>query len=206
MRLEKLWNYYKTQAVNAGKVMEKGNPKQGPYSIAWFYQSYKGSDLKKTLNPLTQAFLGDETAYRSICRAPEDQLEKCREDVTAFFERKALKPNAAQIDAIANASSNRISIIQGPPGTGKTETIKDLLLYLMQLDPVPTVAVVSSNGMAISNITEKVKADSTLCSRCASLGNRKMRGDFRRGPGKGISTRKVTKKVLKETGEPSKKR
>ena len=197
-KMEILWNYYKTRAINSQKIMKNGKELQSSYSIAWFFKPYEHANLKKALNPLTRAFLGDETAYRTIRRAKDDQLKECRKEITALFEGSAQQPNAAQIDAIANAAANQISIIQGPPGTGKTETIKDLLLYLMWMEPTPAVAVVSSNKAAIDNIVSKVKCDSSLCSKYADLGNKNKRMTFLEDGGKGIATHKTLNAQGKE--------
>ena len=61
-KIDDLWNYYKTRAINSQKVMRDGREQQSSYSIAWFFKPYEHADLKKALNPLTRAFLGDETA------------------------------------------------------------------------------------------------------------------------------------------------
>lgn len=77
--------------------------------------------------------------------------------------------NSAQLKAIRNALSSRISVIQGPPGTGKTQTILNIISNL--LAEGKTIAVVSGNNEATRNVYEKLEKEN-LGSLCASLGNK----------------------------------
>ena len=77
--------------------------------------------------------------------------------------------NSAQLKAIRNALSSRISVIQGPPGTGKTQTILNIISNL--LADGKTIAVVSGNNEATRNVCEKLVKEN-LGSLCASLGNK----------------------------------
>jgi len=62
--------------------------------------------------------------------------------------------NISQKDATEKAMMNQISIIEGPPGTGKTQTILNIIAnaYIEG----KSVAVVSNNNSATSNVFEKL--------------------------------------------------
>ncbi len=63
--------------------------------------------------------------------------------------------NLSQCTAVKNALSNRLSIIEGPPGTGKTQTILNIVANIVM--DGKTVAVVSANNSAITNVLEKLE-------------------------------------------------
>ncbi|MGN0707943.1 MAG: AAA domain-containing protein [Faecalibacterium sp.] len=63
--------------------------------------------------------------------------------------------NQSQKSAVENAFSSQISIIQGPPGTGKTQTILNIIANAIR--DGKTVAVVSNNNSATSNVAEKLE-------------------------------------------------
>ena len=63
--------------------------------------------------------------------------------------------NLSQKQAVENALSNQISIIEGPPGTGKTQTILNIISNAVIRGE--SVAVVSSNNAATTNVFEKLK-------------------------------------------------
>lgn len=62
--------------------------------------------------------------------------------------------NLSQKDATIKAMVSQISIIEGPPGTGKTQTILNIIANAVLADQ--TVAVVSNNNSATSNVLEKL--------------------------------------------------
>ena len=63
--------------------------------------------------------------------------------------------NLSQKKAVDNALCNQISIIEGPPGTGKTQTILNIIANAVMRGE--SVAVVSSNNSATTNVLEKLK-------------------------------------------------
>ncbi len=63
--------------------------------------------------------------------------------------------NLSQIQAIENALCNRVSVIEGPPGTGKTQTILNIIAYLVSEGK--SIAVVSNNNSATKNILDKLE-------------------------------------------------
>lgn len=65
--------------------------------------------------------------------------------------------NLSQKQAVENALSQKLSVIEGPPGTGKTQTILNIIANLILQNK--TIAIVSSNNSAITNIQEKLQKD-----------------------------------------------
>ena len=76
--------------------------------------------------------------------------------------------NKSQKKAVANALSNKISVVQGPPGTGKTQTILTIIANLILQRK--TVEVVSNNNSAVDNVREKLERYG-LSFLLASLGS-----------------------------------
>ncbi|MEG0296609.1 MAG: AAA domain-containing protein [Clostridium sp.] len=62
--------------------------------------------------------------------------------------------NISQKDATEKAMMNQLSVIEGPPGTGKTQTILNIIANAYMSGK--TVAVVSNNNSATSNVVEKL--------------------------------------------------
>lgn len=68
-------------------------------------------------------------------------------------EKLSEKLNKSQIDAVRQASTQRLCLIQGPPGTGKTTTAVELLDFLLTNSLVPTPILVSGHtNAAVDNI------------------------------------------------------
>ena len=63
--------------------------------------------------------------------------------------------NLSQKVATEKAMSEQISVIEGPPGTGKTQTILNIIANALINNK--TVAVVSNNNAATSNVLEKLE-------------------------------------------------
>lgn len=76
--------------------------------------------------------------------------------------------NESQKLAVGTSLSNSISIIEGPPGTGKTQTILNIVANLIV--EKKTVAIVSNNNAAVSNVRAKL-AKYGYGMVAASLGN-----------------------------------
>lgn len=83
--------------------------------------------------------------------------------------------NLSQKAAVENAFSHNISIIEGPPGTGKTQTILNIIANAVVNGK--TVAVVSNNNSATSNVIEKLEKNK-LSFFAAFLGNRDNKDKF----------------------------
>jgi len=83
--------------------------------------------------------------------------------------------NLSQELAVTKALNNQISIIEGPPGTGKTQTILNILANLVINNK--TVAVVSNNNTAITNVFDKLDAQN-LSFFAAVLGNKANQNKF----------------------------
>ncbi|EEZ2005298.1 DUF2075 domain-containing protein, partial [Escherichia coli] len=56
--------------------------------------------------------------------------------------------------AVERAFSSQISVIEGPPGTGKTQTILNIVANILIQNK--TVAILSNNNSAVSNVYEKM--------------------------------------------------
>lgn len=73
-------------------------------------------------------------------------------------QRKAIYPfgfNISQKTAVEQALNESFSVIEGPPGTGKTQTILNIIANAVM--NCESVAVVSSNNSATSNVLEKLE-------------------------------------------------
>lgn len=65
--------------------------------------------------------------------------------------------NLSQLDAVDKCFQNPITVIKGPPGTGKTQTILNIIANAVLANK--TVAVVSNNNSATSNVLEKLEKE-----------------------------------------------
>lgn len=83
--------------------------------------------------------------------------------------------NKSQCEAVEKAFSSQITVIEGPPGTGKTQTILNIIANIILNNK--TVAVVSNNNDAATNIYEKLSKDN-LHFMCARLGNKNNKEEF----------------------------
>ena len=83
--------------------------------------------------------------------------------------------NESQCNAVKRALENQISIIEGPPGTGKTQTILNIIANIVK--DGKTVAVVSNNNAATSNVYEKLQKYD-LDYICAPLGKNENKKNF----------------------------
>lgn len=91
-----------------------------------------------------------------------------RSVLSAYLERKPLRNgktqfqpifpfgfNLSQKAAVEKALTEQVSVIEGPPGTGKTQTILNIISNAILEGK--TVAVVSNNNSATSNVLEKLQ-------------------------------------------------
>lgn len=83
--------------------------------------------------------------------------------------------NISQEAATNRALTEQISVIEGPPGTGKTQTILNIIANSIINNK--TVAVVSSNNAATSNVLEKLK-EYEIDFIAAFLGNKENKKKF----------------------------
>ncbi|EEB3144205.1 DNA2/NAM7 family helicase [Salmonella enterica subsp. enterica serovar Newport] len=83
--------------------------------------------------------------------------------------------NESQLLAVERALSSQVSVIEGPPGTGKTQTILNIVANILIQNK--TVAVLSNNNTAVSNIYEKMDKQG-LGYLVARLGSRENRQQF----------------------------
>lgn len=99
---------------------------------------------------------------------------KYKEDID-FGLIYPFKFNQSQLLATRNAFKSDVSVIAGPPGTGKTQTILNIIANIIMQNK--TVAIVSSNNSAISNIYEKLEKYN-FDFLIANLGNGNKRKNF----------------------------
>lgn len=80
--------------------------------------------------------------------------------------------NESQLQAVERSFSSQISVIEGPPGTGKTQTILNIVANILIQNK--TVAILSNNNAAVSNIYEKMDKQGLgyLIARLGSTDNR----------------------------------
>lgn len=80
--------------------------------------------------------------------------------------------NESQLLAVERAFSSQVSIIEGPPGTGKTQTILNVVANILIQNK--TVAILSNNNTAVSNVYEKMDRQGLgyLIARLGSTENR----------------------------------
>lgn len=80
--------------------------------------------------------------------------------------------NESQLLAVERAFSSQVSIIEGPPGTGKTQTILNIVANILIQNK--TVAILSNNNTAVSNVYEKMDRQGLgyLIARLGSTENR----------------------------------
>jgi superfamily I DNA and/or RNA helicase len=83
--------------------------------------------------------------------------------------------NISQKRATEQALKHQLSVIEGPPGTGKTQTILNIIANAVCNNK--TVAVVSNNNSAISNVIEKLEKYG-LDFICAYLGSNANKQQF----------------------------
>uniref|UniRef100_UPI00333F758D AAA domain-containing protein n=1 Tax=Castellaniella defragrans TaxID=75697 RepID=UPI00333F758D len=87
--------------------------------------------------------------------------------------------NESQLTAVEQAFSAQISVIEGPPGTGKTQTILNILANILLRGQ--TVAVLSNNNAAVTNVYEKLEKFG-LGHLVAKLGSKENREAFFANP------------------------
>ncbi|MES2456065.1 MAG: AAA domain-containing protein [Bacteroidota bacterium] len=83
--------------------------------------------------------------------------------------------NESQKLAVETTLTNTLSIIEGPPGTGKTQTILNIVANLIVQNK--TIAIVSNNNAAVSNVSGKLVNDG-YGMLVASLGNNDNKASF----------------------------
>jgi len=83
--------------------------------------------------------------------------------------------NESQLAAVERAFSAQVSVIEGPPGTGKTQTILNILANIVVRGK--TVAVLSNNNSAVTNVYEKLDK-AGLGYLVAKLGSKENRDSF----------------------------
>ena len=169
-----IWNYYHNLANLIGIKPDGGDYS---YSLRYFYEGMEvGEGIDSNLNTLSKAFLGEAVSRQNVNRASLEEVNDMCIRVQNICDANA---NHSQIEAVAQAILNDVTLIQGPPGTGKTETIKNIILCIRQLFPQAAIAVISANGEAIRNAIDAVNENAELRDRNAYLGAKNKRKEFK---------------------------
>lgn len=146
----------------APKSLRDDDNWQAGYSLAWYFSDYFKHDLLDpapepdgTTTNLLGAFFGHGRLVTPDPRDYEQQWahEQCLLADGFPADRNPL--NEEQTEAVRKALHNPISLIKGPAGTGKTEVIMHIIA--IALDEGQTVAMVSSNSLAVGNVVEKAR-------------------------------------------------
>ncbi|QNK33186.1 DNA2/NAM7 family helicase [Serratia sp. JUb9] len=108
-----------------------------------------------------------DTALHAYCAG----LSKERESLGSFIFPFGL--NESQLLAVERAFDSQVSVIEAPPGTGKTQTILNIVANILVQNK--TVAILSNNNAAVSNVYEKMDKQGLgyLVARLGSAENRK---------------------------------
>jgi late competence protein required for DNA uptake (superfamily II DNA/RNA helicase) len=157
---EERFKYFAALAYEFGKD-NNDDTKQAPYSNHWYFATTNYADLNK----LTKTFLGENVGELSESTAIDYEKYLIDTDL-----------NAKQISAIKAALEKPVTIIQGPPGTGKTKTIFNLIACINGLGR--TVAMVSSNNLAVSDVETKIEKCNDINYCAAFLGDESKRDTF----------------------------
>lgn len=175
-----LWKYYATIAECLGRKIDKKNNTvtQSSFSLYWFFYKMMQGKLDGE-SGLLGAYLGNETALKEL-----EWNKELPTDWNNYFVGKN-PMNDSQLASVEMALKNPITFIQGPPGTGKTATILNIMSSIVRMGK--TVAVVSGNGSAVTNVVDKIKEFKTddkdsngykLYQSFAPLGNKGKREDY----------------------------
>lgn len=144
------------------------------YSLWWYFRAVEAGLAQG--NDLLGAFLfGDDLPLAEALTDWEDTIQRVLDRRPA-----GRKPSPNQKKALEVALTQPVSFIQGPPGTGKTETILNLMECIVTQGK--TVALVSSNNVAVTNVVDKVRDSNAprpqLDDLLAPLGGQDRRKSF----------------------------
>lgn len=129
----------------------------------------RGNDkniAENILRQLNNVIPHPDTALHAYCSGQSKKRESPREMIFPFGL------NESQLLAVERAFSSQVSVIEGPPGTGKTQTILNIIANIFIQNK--TVAILSNNNTAVSNIYEKMDKQGLgyLIARLGSAENR----------------------------------
>jgi superfamily I DNA and/or RNA helicase/very-short-patch-repair endonuclease len=96
-------------------------------------------------------FIDEETMLSAFLTKKIKPIKKQKNNITIY----PFGFNISQKAAIDHALENQLVIIEGPPGTGKTQTILNIIANVVMNGK--SIAAVSSNNSATSNVQEKLK-------------------------------------------------
>ena len=80
-------------------------------------------------------------------------------DIDAYLnivEKRGIKLDTLQVDAVYMALRNRLSVLTGGPGTGKTQTIKIIVETLLNSNPTANIQLCAPTGKASRRMSEVI--------------------------------------------------
>jgi len=121
---------------------------------------------ENVLRQLEKVVAHPDTALHAYCTGRNQPREQIKHFVYPFGV------NASQLKAVEQAFSSQVSLIEGPPGTGKTQTILNIIANILLQKK--TVAILSNNNAAVSNVYEKLQKSGLdyLVAKLGSTDNR----------------------------------
>ncbi|ECU9385491.1 TPA: AAA domain-containing protein [Salmonella enterica subsp. diarizonae serovar 61:l,v:z35] len=127
----------------------------------------KRNIAKNVSRQIKQIIPHPETALHAYCSGHSRKRDSPGELIFPFGI------NESQLLAVERAFSSQVSVIEGPPGTGKTQTILNIIANILIRNK--TVAILSNNNTAVSNVYEKMdkKGLGYVVARLGSVENRK---------------------------------
>ncbi|MXN75621.1 DUF2726 domain-containing protein [Burkholderia sp. 4701] len=124
---------------------------------------------ESVLRQLERVLPHEDTVLQAYCTRENRQQEAVGGFIYPFGV------NESQLEAVERAFAAQVSLIEGPPGTGKTQTILNIVANILLRGK--TVAILSNNNPAVSNVYEKL-AKAGLDHVVAKLGSRDNRTNF----------------------------
>jgi len=167
----KVSSYLKSKLVFKKNVLANSNAKNKLDYLKEIAKYFKNIENDFLHNQYEKIKSIDEESVLAKYLDPHEIKVKTFESMTIF----PFGFNLSQVKAVEEALTNNISIIEGPPGTGKTQTILNILANLVMNNQ--SVAIVSNNNTAVTNVFEKLDAEN-LSFFSAVLGNKDNKVSF----------------------------
>jgi len=167
----KVSSYLKSKLVFKKNILANSNAKNKLDYLKEIAKYFKNIENDFLHNQYEKIKSIDEESVLAKYLEPHEMKVKTFESMTIF----PFGFNLSQEKAVEKALISNISIIEGPPGTGKTQTILNILANLVMNNQ--SVAIVSNNNTAVTNVFEKLDAEN-LSFFSAVLGNKDNKDKF----------------------------